>query len=238
MIGSADPLEAAAGLLRLSHLNSAPDLSSEALSGESSALFSGSSTVEHTPNPPLSPLHDADITVESCNLSPPPSEIPRTRKKKVTTVDVIHKVIKILQGSKISLFAFLKIVLDENCNEFAYSRVAFYAGCKSQFSELLELFWESDKGSLLMKGWLQPHAIELVCDTIHAEMEAAKPALQMTMADVTPEFITTWDINSIMEPIAEKKTPVWSEILEAATESKESKAKVKTTRSRNRRTVM
>lgn len=236
-IGSADSLEAAAGLLRLSHLNSAPDPSSEALSGESSALFGGSSAIEHTPDSPLSPLHDADITVEFRNPSPPPSEIPRTRKKKVTTVDVIHKAIKILQGSKISLLVFLKTVLDENCNEFAYSRVAFYAGRKSQLSELLELFWESDKGSPLMKEWLQPHAVELACDIVHAEMEAAKPALQMTMADVTPEFISTWDINSIMEPIAEKETPVWSKILNAATESKDSKAKVKTARSRNRRTV-
>lgn len=58
------------------------------------------------------------------------------------------------------------------------------------------------------------------------------------MADVTPEFISTWDINSIMEPIAEKETPAWSKILNAATESKDSKAKVKTARSRNRRTVM
>lgn len=48
MIGSADSLKAAAGLLHLSHLNSASDPSSEALSEELSALFGGSSTIEHT----------------------------------------------------------------------------------------------------------------------------------------------------------------------------------------------
>ncbi len=76
------------------------------------------------------------------------------------------------------------------------------------------------QGAEILNEWMFPHAVTLVCETIHAEMEAAKPFLHMTTAETTPEFIESWDINEIMDPISEKTTPTWSTILAAATESK------------------
>jgi hypothetical protein len=49
-----------------------------------------------------------------------------------------------------------------------------------------------------MKEWLQPHTIKLVCDIVHTELDRTRLALQMSTADVTPDFITTWDINSVL----------------------------------------
>ncbi|KAF8227024.1 hypothetical protein L208DRAFT_334852 [Tricholoma matsutake] len=59
----------------------------------------------------------------------------------------------------------------------------------------------------------------------------------MSANDVTPEFISNWDINSFMEPIGTELTPIWCRILEAATETKEAKEKHKKPKSRNRLTV-
>ncbi|KAF9486497.1 hypothetical protein BDN70DRAFT_794191 [Pholiota conissans] len=67
---------------------------------------------------------------------------------------------------------------------------------------------------------MAPHAIDFVCESVHEEMEAAKPYLSMTTAQTSPEFIESWDINAIMDPIARDITPMWTAVLNAATESK------------------
>ena len=82
-----------------------------------------------------------------------------------------------------------------------------------------------------------PHALKIVCDKIHKEMEAAKPDLKMSTKEVTPEFIKNWDINAFMDPIAEKTTPTFTAVVIAAMESKVSTLKPKGPRSHNRKTV-
>jgi serine/threonine-protein kinase RIO1 len=81
-----------------------------------------------------------------------------------------------------------------------------------------------------------PYAVDLVSEQVHCEMEDAKPSLRMDIKEVTTEFAHSWHIDKIIGPVVEK-TPTWSAILDAATESKEAKNKTKTTKSRNRRTV-
>lgn len=135
---------------------------------------------------------------------------------------------------KITLSGLLAAILNEDSQEeFGYYHAAFYAGNKSSFTSLLDLIWRNDKGSCIMKKWMKSHAIDLMCDIIHNEMDKAKPALQMRTADATPDFISNWDINKIMEPIALSTTCVWSQIFDAATETAESKAAVKVLGSRN-----
>ncbi|KAH9056765.1 hypothetical protein EDB87DRAFT_1566069 [Lactarius vividus] len=77
---------------------------------------------------------------------------------------------------------------------------------------------------------MSPHALHLVCEKVHIEMEAAKPHLRMNTTDISPEFIEQWDIHQIMEPLA---TPTLRSVLEAAVESKVSVAKSKSTKSKN-----
>jgi hypothetical protein len=93
------------------------------------------------------------------------------------------------------------------------------------------------KGRELTRNWMLPYAIDLVSEEVHCEMEDAKPSLRMDTKDVTTEFAHSWDINQIMGHVVKKITPTWSAILDAATESKESKNKTKTAKSRNRQTV-
>ncbi|KAF8263752.1 hypothetical protein EI94DRAFT_1772848 [Lactarius quietus] len=83
-----------------------------------------------------------------------------------------------------------------------------------------------------------PHSLHLVCERIHAEMEAAKPHLRMSTDDVSPEFIEHWDIHHIMEPVACDTTPTLKAILEAVGESKVSVAKSKTAKLKNHCTAL
>ncbi|KAF8151360.1 hypothetical protein B0H34DRAFT_822387 [Crassisporium funariophilum] len=86
---------------------------------------------------------------------------------------------------------------------------------------LLDFIMDNKKGAAILREWMRPHAIALVCDQVHDEMEAAKPFLRMTTAETSPDFIESWDINSIMDPVSNNITPVWTAVLTAATEPKQ-----------------
>lgn len=122
-----------------------------------------------------------------------------------------------------SLPDFLMLVLDDSQGAFS---IAFFAeGNSQQFQDILNVLWHHKKGGYHMKDWMHPHAVDLVCNIIHEEMDCAKPQLRMTTTEITPKFISRWDINSLMDLISSQVTQVWSQILEAATESREAKAK-------------
>ncbi|KAG6835025.1 hypothetical protein H0H93_005508 [Arthromyces matolae] len=171
------------------------------------------------------------------NLPPMESAIPRIRQKATTKVEHIQNALDILQNARISLSECLLTVLDDSNQDFFDYRTAFFNKSNSwRLERFLELIWKHEKGSYTMKNWLKPHAVDYVCNLVSHELEAAKPSLMMNTDEVTPEFISTWDINSIMEPIAEKITPTWARVLHAATEPSTSKVdKAATSRSRNRR---
>ncbi|KAF8055763.1 hypothetical protein FPV67DRAFT_1434407 [Lyophyllum atratum] len=146
-------------------------------------------------------------------------------KPRIARTGAIKNALQTLRNSRISPTEFLLTVLDDTTDHFSSFRTAFYAESNSnRLHSLLDRIWSHKKGSLTMKDWIRPHAIDLVCDIVYEEMENAKPLLRMTTSEVTPEFIDTFDVNAIMEPVA-RVTPVWSQILEAATETKDAKNK-------------
>lgn len=169
----------------------------------------------------------------------PSQHIPRQRKERVSKKETICNILDTLRNAKMSPIQFLTAVLDETDQEYIYFRDAFYTEHKSsqRLANFLDVVWESPKGCHMLKDWMRPHAINLICEIIDEEMERAKPNLQYSTKDVTPEFISTWNINSLMDCVGSEITPVWSQILDVATENRESRMKIKTSRSRNRRTV-
>ncbi|KAH9169075.1 hypothetical protein EDB89DRAFT_2115183 [Lactarius sanguifluus] len=128
----------------------------------------------------------------------------------------------------------LMAIIDGN-GEFEGFRNAFFSpkNCASLIG-LLDRLIQDDKGKAIVEEWMSPHALCLVCEKVHVEMEAAKPHLRMNTTDVSPEFIEHWDIHQIMEPLA---MPILRTVLEAAGESKVSVAKPKSAKSKNRLTA-
>jgi hypothetical protein len=101
---------------------------------------------------------------------------------------------------------------------------------------LLNKLVDSERFSSVMHEWMKPHALNLICKMVDQEIESSKPDLKMSTAKVMPEFIEQWDITKLMGAIAQK-TPTWSVVLQAATESRSSKNQSATLKSRNRVTV-
>ncbi|KAF8055297.1 hypothetical protein FPV67DRAFT_1436466 [Lyophyllum atratum] len=195
----------------------------------------------------LSPLHlDFELPSFTQNrsnkenlttlLPDPITDVPRLRKKALSKIDHVKNALSVIHQARISPAEFLTIILDDANQDFYDYRTAFYSENKTRrLEDLLNTIWSNEKGAKTMTTWFRPHAIDLICDIIHAEMDSAKPALQMSTKDVTTDFISSWDINALMEPVAERITPVWSRLLDAATETKKARdsEKPKTSRSRN-----
>ena len=158
---------------------------------------------------------------------------PRLRKKKTTKVEAIKLVQNILLDADLTpTLLLLHLLGPDTSNPLA--RTAFFRQTnEDNICQLLSTIIEDDKGSRILKKWMVPHAVNIVCDLVNEEMEAAKPNLFMTTAQTTPEFVEGWDINTIMDPIAKNITPTWSSILHAASEPKGSHDK----QSRNRPTA-
>ena len=187
-------------------------------------------------SPTISTLHglEPDMPVPDSNSEHP---IPRFRERKTARQDAAFKALKFLSKNKISVTELIGLILDGKGDFLGYRKSLFTENNREQLKDMLTRILTDKKGWELTRNWMLPYAIDIVSEEVHCEMEDAKPSLRMDTKDVTTEFARSWDINQIMGHVAEKITPTWSAILDAATESKESKNKTKTAKSRNRQTV-
>lgn len=158
----------------------------------------------------LSPLALGRIAAAPTSFVIPESSpvIPRARELCSSKLDIARSVAASFRDARLSPTELMSTILTANCREFEGFRAAFYAkGNEKRLHELLDTILADDKGAIALKTWMEPRAIDLVCDKIHSEMDAAKPALGMNTDGVTLEFIETWDVNAIMDPIGTQVTP-------------------------------
>ena len=95
----------------------------------------------------------------------------RSRSARLSKIEVVTNILEALKKAKITPVDFLLHVLERP--GFASYHAPFYNSDK--FTELLDVFWNNERGSRVMKDWLLPHAVDLVCDSVHSEMESASP---------------------------------------------------------------
>jgi hypothetical protein len=213
-----------------------------------SPMYSRSRTMPEFSPPSLSPLNLTISLPQSGSTTPAahhfPIEYPqiaevpaRRRKPKDLASNHALKTLRQLQDVKITASKLLTYVIEGKDGFQDFQSAFFSPANRDSLLELLDKISTHEKGSPIFEAWVSPRALNIVCEKIHKETEAAKPDLKMSTKEMTPEFIENWDINALMDPIAEKITPTLTAILVAATESKESVLKPKGPKSRNRKTV-
>jgi hypothetical protein len=147
--------------------------------------------------------------------------VERIRKGQTSKASVMLEVLQKLKLKKVTATDLLELVASGSQQGITYFHSAFYGTThRARIHQLLDTIWAHPKGKSLLEDWMRPHAIDLVCETVHREMEAAKPFLKMGVNEVTPEFVSNWDIRETMEPIAINTTPMLSRVLHAATQPK------------------
>jgi hypothetical protein len=184
----------------------------------------------------LSPLISQRHTALPPSVSDPQDEasdhhahrkLTKKRKRYVSKTETITTVHDILTEATLTPTLLLVNILEAEQTRDVHSRLgeAFYRSTNAKnIHRLLDLIMANEKGSVTLKEWMKPHAIELVCDTIDAEMEAVKPDLHMNTTHTTPEFVEGWGINKIMDTVS-TKTPTWTTVLTTAMESKACRAR-------------
>lgn len=132
------------------------------------------------------------------------------------------RILQQLTKAKLTALGLLELVLKGEGALATYRNALLASNRTEKLEAFLSSLLKDDKGGPLMKQWMLPHAIELVCDEVHREMDAAKPHLRMYAKEVTPRFLEEWDLQKTMEEV---RTPIWDCILDAASETKASKRK-------------
>ncbi|KAI9449898.1 hypothetical protein BJY52DRAFT_1192215 [Lactarius psammicola] len=164
--------------------------------------------------------------------------IPRQRRPKSHRKGSLLTVLRDLQALKFTAIDLLMTIIDGNGEFEGFRNALFSPKNRAKLVGLLDRLLQDKKGQSIVSEWMFPHALRLVCERVHTEMDAAKPHLRMNTGDVSPEFIEHWDIHNIMGPVARDTTPTLKSILEAAGESKVSSTRPKSAKSKNRVTAL
>lgn len=185
---------------------------------------------------PLIPSkHSVDeLQSNDSEMGPSSGPIPRQHRQpklqcQITLISILHD----LQYLKCTIIDLLMAVIDGSRDFKNFCNTLFTPRNHDSLIGLLDTLLQDKKGHPIVSEWMFPHALRIVCNTIHTEMEAAKPELRMTMGKITPKFIEDWDIHKIMGPVAQNITPTLQAILDSAGESKVSCAKPKTAKLKN-----
>jgi hypothetical protein len=144
--------------------------------------------------------------ISGIDMSPESGSIPRLCRPKSQHQITLLTILRDLQSLRCTVIDLLLAVIDGS-GEFKGFRSALFSSRNNALVvKLLETLIKDEKGRSIVTDWMSPHALHLICEKIHKEMEEAKPSLRMNMGDVTPEFIEQWDIEKIMGPVARDTT--------------------------------
>jgi len=100
-------------------------------------------------------------------------------------------------------------------------------GKKGTLEKMFDHLFADSRGRARILDWFHPHAIAYVSDTVSNEMDIVKETLRGTLDSVTPEFLSTWDLNSTMQNVVVLKAPVLHHILRCAAQSDNAREKNK-----------
>lgn len=122
---------------------------------------------------PLMSTMTSNIDVESLSSG---FGFDHTQKGQMSRMSVALYALKILYHAKINATELLNLAANGSHPEFTLYHSAFYVTTnENHICQLLDSIQANPKGSILIRNWMRSHAVELVCDTIHTDMEATTP---------------------------------------------------------------
>ena len=176
----------------------------------------GTTSISPIPLIPLKRLSNDMQDIEACASN---GLIPHQRQPKFQHQCSLVTILRDLQELRLTAVDLLVAVINGNGEFKTFRNTLFSLKNRTSLVGLLNTLVQDKKGHPIVSDWMLLHALGLVCDKIHTEMEAAKPCLWMNTGDVSPEFIEHWDIHKVMGLVANDITPTLTSILDAAGES-------------------
>ena len=143
-------------------------------------------------------------------------------------LDCKRDVLKMISDASRSPLDLISDILDPSQDEHEQYRSRWFSSARrSKLSDLLDSIFAHPKGRDLMLKWMQPHAMDSICSTVSSEMDLVTKELSLPSVEhITPDFISNWSLERIIEPAT------WLclslvRILEAAAQTGEAKRKNK-----------
>ncbi|KAH7874457.1 uncharacterized protein C8R40DRAFT_1252614, partial [Lentinula edodes] len=147
----------------------------------------------------------------------------RQRRPKRSMVDKVKLVLHSLRDAHLSPTEFISNLYNSKYQEFDfYKQKLFEDGNHKHLHQLLDSLWADPRGQNILKSWMHTPAIEYSAACVSREFEAVKPHLQMYSQSVSANYMQSWSLERIVEPLLMTHLPVWSHILRSASETKES----------------
>jgi hypothetical protein len=112
----------------------------------------------------------------------------------------IAKAVSVLKDGWLSPFDLILEVLNEHNPEYAGHRSELYKDKSTKLARILNSILATDSGKRKLWSWMQPHALNVVCEAIDGEMDSVtKGEVLPGLSAITPEFIKSWEIPDVRE---------------------------------------
>ena len=125
---------------------------------------------------------------------------PHAPKTRTSRGERIAKALNILKGGRLSPFDLILEILDNHNADYAGYRIELYKDKNSKLPRILDSILATEAGKQKLWSWMQPHALEMVCEAIDEEMDAVTMGdLLSSLAAITPDFIKSWTVVDVCE---------------------------------------
>ena len=122
----------------------------------------------------------------------------------------IFAIVRLLRDMRLTPMDFLLETISLS-SEYDSTRNGFYQG--SGLDHFLNTISQNKKGINKLESWIRPRALNLVVDEVQREMDNLKELLTMKIADITPEFLTDFNLDRDITTILEEHSPWMHHIL-------------------------
>ncbi|KAH9011630.1 hypothetical protein EDB85DRAFT_2159783 [Lactarius pseudohatsudake] len=117
----------------------------------------------------------------------------------------IGKALGLLKDGRLSPFDLILEVLNDNNVEYAGYRNELYKVGNQKLAKILDSILTADSGKQKLWLWMQPHALEIVCEVVDKEMDSVtKGELLPGVSAITPDFIKSWTVEDMCNVIVKQ----------------------------------
>ncbi len=141
------------------------------------------------------------------------------RKKKI--------VLAMLREARISPIDLLAYALDPDQSATWYYRKQAYGSHSPKINDLFSVIDADSSGRMRLHDWTRSSATDIIAVTVSNEMNQMTKSLRsvFSVRDMTPDFLRSWSLSSIIVKPSEAYAPTLLRILRAAISTQEGQAK-------------
>ncbi|KAK0460236.1 uncharacterized protein EV420DRAFT_1641566 [Desarmillaria tabescens] len=115
----------------------------------------------------------------------------------------VKKTLDFLSSIDLTLLDFFSALVSpwNSGNVFTDFQKHLFCSSSKRFEGLLDLLWSHPKANKKFMNWMYPHGLRLVLDRVYDEMDNVKEHFSMTSSLVTPEFLSSWNIQDALSAV-------------------------------------